>query len=187
MEDLLAVLVGAVIPVVGFLAKRLIERTLKNRTKEVLATSQEGKVEYISVNANATEPEVIGAVRKAMEFERDIFAALKEIEHRTLSLEAHPGKNIDFILTYPGHKIAVEVKNSLDRLSLKQVQSYLTADEGLEKVLFISRKPASATVSALVEDLVKTGRVSFLPVADISAGSAELERAIRRDLKVVDA
>jgi hypothetical protein len=187
MDELLSLVAGLAIPVIAILIKKVLERTLEKRTRDIVAINPQGKEEHISINANSTELEVVNAVKNAMEFERDVFVALREIENRTASLETRTGKNIDFILTYPGHKIAIEVKDSLDRLSRQQVEKYLIADQGLEKVLFVSRKPASPKVFSLVNDLLVAGKVSILSIADAHSGIAELESAIKRDLKVGDA
>lgn len=187
MDELLSLVAGVAIPVIAILIKKAIELSLEKKTRDIVATNPQGKEEHISINANATELEVFEAVKNAMEFERDIFVALREIEQRTASLETRTGKNIDFILTYPGHKIAIEVKNSLDRLNRQQVETYLNADHGLEKVLFISQRPASPKVFKLFNDLLTSGKVSILSIADAHSGMAELESAIRRDLKVSDA
>lgn len=187
MDELLSLVAGIAIPVIAILVKKILEQSLKNKTKDIVAINPQGKEEYISINANASEFEIVDAVKNAIEFERDIFVALREIEKRTDSLVTRPGKNIDFILTYPGHKMAIEVKSSLDRLSREQVEKYLAADQGLEKVLFVSRRPASPKVFSRVDDLLKAGKVSILSIADARSGSEELERAIKHDLQVVDA
>lgn len=187
MDELFSLIAGVAIPVIAILIKKVFEQSLKNKTKDIVAINSQGKKEHISINANASEFEVVDAVKNAMEFERDIFVALREIEKRTASLETRPGKNIDFILTYPGHKIAIEVKSSLDRLSREQVEKYLAADQGLEKVIFVSQRPASPKVFSLVNDFLNAGKISILSVTDARSGSAELERAIKRDLQVVDA
>lgn len=186
MQEIIPLVVGILIPIIALLAEIVVKYSLRNKSKEVIAKNHEGKLEYISVRAIAKDYEISEEVKKVFEYEQYIFGLLKEIEGKTKSMHAHPGKSIDFIVTYPGHKMAIEVKNSLDRLSRDQVQRYLTADEGLDKLLLVSRKPASQKTVGIVRDLLESGKVSFLPVANAQSGARELERAVKQGLQIAD-
>jgi hypothetical protein len=185
MENFLSGAVTVVfIPIVAFVFKAILHLWLRGKTKEVIAKTSEGKVESFTVAANASDAQIADSVRQSLVFERHVYDALKKIVGDLKGFEAHQSRQVDFIAQFQGKKLAIECKDSVDRLSEESIERYLKAEDGLSKLLLVSRRPPSSKVMELTRHLVDSGRVSFLNVSNDEEILPQVWRAVRQELRV---
>ncbi|HYX26952.1 MAG TPA: hypothetical protein VE863_00190 [Pyrinomonadaceae bacterium] len=184
MDITLKALFVVIIPILAFAAKRLVDYVFRNKTKELTAQLPEGKIENISVRVNASHGEVADTVRNELEFENHVFEVLQSMRDRIHGLETHTGRNVDFIASVGDHKLAIEVKNALDRVTSEEIQRYLSDESGLEKLLLISKQPPSKKVLARTQDLIKSGQVTFFNAPNAEELFPDLVKALDRELRL---
>jgi hypothetical protein len=143
---------------VGIVAHALVTKFFA-RTKDLVARNPAGKIEVITVTADATNAEVAAKITEAMAFENEIRQLILDLQSKISNLTSHQTKAVDFVAEHQNQKIAIEAKLSLDRLDAKTIQHYLHAEEGIRQLLLVSPKAAPKKLLADVDSLVKAGRL----------------------------
>lgn len=181
MEQWISGLAAAVlIPATAVALKSLIERLLSDRTKEVVTTDEEGRMESLSVPITASTQEIRRRVEEAYSFESEIEDALRRLQRSIRIVSAHAARDVDFVVEMPTGKVAVEVKLALDRLNPDMVRTYLRATDNVKHLLLVSRTPPSSKVLKAIEDFRGNSLVSFLTVPKGADATPLLEQAVKR-------
>jgi len=179
MEAFSSFAVGIVIPVMALIAKASLDKYFSRRMKEVVVRKENGRKETISIDANATNDQVLSEVASAMEFERVVEQAIKSIQSRSASMDFHQGSNVDFVVAFPDRKVAIEVKASADEVTTDQVAQYLSEEPNLERLILVSKKPFSTPVRERLEAAAaRLGKVTFVTVQDNEKVESDLAAAI---------
>lgn len=166
------VIAAIVAGLAGVGLRELLQRLFHGRTKTVIAKSPDGTTEAITVKVEATDQDVLDVFRRNLRLEAEVAEALNLAPGPT---QYRRGRVVDFIAQVGGRKVAIEVKNSLERLDLGQLLKYLNAEEGIDKLLVIS--PDAAKADILHEAVEAHRQVEFIRVSD-SGSTPEMMSSI---------
>lgn len=171
---------AALIPALAGLAKVLISKALESKTKEVISTDEEGRTEIVVVRATAGPAEIRERIDEAYSFESEIAGALKSLEGMNLALKMHPARQVDFIIEMPKGKLALEVKLALDRVDVKAMERYFTAEKNLSHLLLVSRSQPSQRLMESIKAYVNEGQVSLLTIPKGSDAGPLIEGTVKQ-------
>lgn len=185
MEILISSLVVAILaPALGAAFNLLISRSLRDKTKEIIIKKTSGEIEKLYIDALANDDQVLRAVQNTLEFENDVFEAIKKLQFTYRNLTAHQGRMVDFVAEYNDFKLAIECKLVLDRLNEETLNRYLGAEDKLNKLLFLTRAPVKPRIRELINASRNRDRVSFVSIDDDSNFSEIVVSAIKRELQI---
>lgn len=179
MDELVVGILGALIAaMVSYLGRLAVDRIYRDRTKEISATFSSGKSETITVSSHASDLEISSAVDSLMKYEKEIYEQLQSTLSNLGAVRAHEGKDVDFIFEALGNKYAVEVKNSLSRVTQEQLLRYLSSEGGVRKAFVISRSPISKKTLDISADLVASGKVEFVEIPEPNQAKEQFSKII---------
>lgn len=185
MEILISSLIAAILaPALGGAFRLLISRSLRDKTKEIIIKKTGGGIEKLYINALANDDQVLRAVQNTLEFENDVFEAIKKLQFTYQNLIAHQGRMVDFVAEYNDFKLAIECKLVLDSLNEESLNKYLVAEDKLNKLLFLTRTPVKPKIRELINSSRNRDRVSFVSIADDSNLSESVATAIKKELHI---
>lgn len=185
MEILISSLVVAILaPALGAAFNLLISRSLRDKTKEIIIKKTSGEIEKLYIDALANDDQVLRAAQNTLEFESDVYDAIKKLQFTYRNLTAHQGRMVDFVAEYNDFKLAIECKLVLDRLNEETLNRYLSAEDKLNKLLFLTRAPVKPKIRELINASRNRDRVSFVSIDDNSNFSEIVVSAIKRELQI---
>jgi len=178
----LSLVIGIGIAVVAAGLKYFVERFWRDRTKEMSVHLDGGRIENLTVAANADVTQIISALRTELNIEEHVRAALREFELRVHDFQQRSGTDVDFVAQLGDKKIAIEVKNRLDRVTVDQLKRYLADEPGLSGLLLFSVQAPPRAILKNTKELVESGRVAFVQIPDIESIKPVLFGALERAL-----
>lgn len=187
MEPLSALVAGIGIPVLAAGLKHLLNAFLKDRTKEVIVQLDGGRLENLTIAANADATQIAQALQTELDLEKRVLAALEKYTSRVENYHSRTGKDVDFVAQLGDKKVAIEVKNRLDRVSVDQVKRYLAAEHGLAQLLLLSTQTVPAEVLHNTKEFVDSGQLTFVNIPDLENIERDLFRALERALPMPNA
>ncbi|MCC6072516.1 hypothetical protein ACFSQU_08740 [Massilia sp. GCM10020059] len=183
MNNFLTSIVGGLaIPLLALLFKLAYDRWLVGRTKDVIATLDNGKVETFTVHASASDDQVADTVRYGITFKRDVSAALEKLSRSLDGFRLREAPHVDFIVEVRGRTIAIECKNDVEHISEAAIEKFLRAKAGLSKLLLVSRQPVPSTVLDRTHRFIESGQLSYVAISANDDIAAELSKAMRLEL-----
>jgi len=185
MEILISSLIVAILaPALGAAFNLLISRSLRDKTKEIIIKKTSGEIEKLYIEALANDDQVLRAVQNTLEFEDNVYEAIKKLQLTYRNLNAHQGRMVDFIAEYNDFKLAIECKLVLDRLNEETLNRYLGAENKLNKLLFLTRTPVKPKILELINASRNRDRVSFVSIGECSNLSESVATAIKKELQI---
>jgi hypothetical protein len=185
MEILVSSLIAAILAsALGAAINLLISRSLRGKTKEIMIKKTSGEFEQLYIDALANDDQVLRAVQNTLEFEHDVYEAIKKLQFTYRNLSAHQGHLVDFVAEYNNLKLAIECKLVLDRLNEEVLNKYLGAEDRLDKLLFLTRAPVTPKIREFINASRNRDRVAFVSIADGSNLSESVATAIKKELLI---
>jgi len=183
----ISLLVGIGIPLVAAGLNRLVERFRRDHTKEIVVRLGGDRSEILTVAANADAAQIISALQTELNIEEHVRSALEDFASRTQDFAQRAGKDVDFVAQLGDKKVAIEVKNRVDRITVDQINRYLADEPGINQLLVLSIQAPPPAILKGMQDLAKDGRVAFVQVRDVDSIKPELFGALERALGLAHA
>jgi hypothetical protein len=184
MEDLLAGLIASLsIPALALVFKAALDKWVTGKTKDVIARSSDGKIVSLTVDADSSDIQISDSVRRNLIFEQEVRDTLEKMAAKLNGFTFHESQKVDFIAQFDGLKLAIECKERVPRLNKKSVERYLEAEDGLSKLLLVSREPTPTKVMENAKQYTESGHVSFLSIPSDADLSRKFSRAVLHELK----
>ena len=182
-----AVIAAIIAGLAGAGLKYILERVVRGRTKTILAKSPTEATETVTVDVDATNQDIVNAVNRAIQLETEVGKALERVSASRQDTNNHPGRIVDFITQVGQNKVAIEVKNRLDRLDEKQLLRYLREEDGIQKVLVLSPDLATQRVRNKVKTLADAGEVEFIQIPEGAGQSERVSAILKTHLSLIGA
>lgn len=184
MDNLFAGLIASLsIPVIALLFKKLLDKWVSGRTKDVIVRTADGKIVSLTVNANSSDIQIGDSVRRNLIFEQKVRDTLEIMTADLSGFSFHESKKVDFIAQYNGSMVAIECKVKVTRLNKASIEGYLEAEAGLSRLLLVSREPTPIGLVENVKEFIESGQVSLLNAASDADLSKNVSRAVLQVLK----
>lgn len=170
-----SVLVAIVSAIFWALLTRYIAKRQRTsfRPRTIITRSRSGKVDSLTVPGDASESEITNYVITNIKLENSIAQQIRDLQKTIRNMQVHEGKFVDIIASHQGKKIAIEIKNNLDRVDIKAINRYMNEESGIDRLLIISTAPAPKRLLNAASDLIDSGRMNILKVDPASPSDTQ--------------
>jgi hypothetical protein len=180
--DPVAVIAALVAGVTAFSIKAVLDRTTRDKTKELIAKLPDGREEQLTVPVDATNDSVSSTFREIMEFESHIAKALDAYRRNVPDFTYSPGRIVDFVAERGSRRLGIEVKNRADHLTLSQIERYLAAEGGLKDLIVMSLGLPPQSIKEKLATLGKEHNVAFIDLRQGSDAFITLRKTLDQSL-----
>jgi hypothetical protein len=182
MEVISASIVAFLLPVLGVIFNTCLSRFMRGKKKDIVIQKSSGQKEVLSVNALASDDQVLKTVRLLIDLEDKVFKMIKDLERRDSRLHVRRGKFVDFIAEYKNLRLAIECKSSLDHSSQDSIQQYLADEENPGKLLVLTQQPVRPSAQDFLRRLPGSERVKVVDVGRESGSIDAVQSLILKEL-----
>ena len=159
-----------------------VSRFMRAMKKDIVIQKSSGHKEVMSVNALASDDQILKAVRRFIDFEDNVFKMIKDLERRDNRLLVRRGKYVDFIAEYKNLRLAIECKSSLDHSSQDSIQQFLADEQNPGKLLVLTQQPVRPNAQDFLRNLPGSENVKVVDVGRESGSIDAVQSLILKEL-----
>jgi len=184
MDDMISVVItGALIPLVALTFKSIINLLFKNKRKELIFKSRDGKIKKFMVSASASESDVAAILKSELHYEKLVKNSIDSYikRHKELKIEFKEGKSIDFLIESRDLKIGIEAKDSIENFNTQWLKNYFEDNSSIDEVIFIINNDIPEKLRDEVENLKSVYRLKCIPSPRGKNLSKHIEKTLNKE------
>jgi hypothetical protein len=178
MNNMSSFVPALLIPALALLGRVVIEGLFANRPRSYTLVFESGERDRIRVETGASYAAVAAELAALGAYETAIARTLTAIKARTAAMTLREGGAGEFIVGVAGRRYAVDIKNTAEILTHKQVARYFKALPDLDKRIVVARESLSEKVLARLAPDIDIGRLVVLHIPDPSNAETVLAQAL---------
>lgn len=183
MENNLVVAFAAFLTgIVAAVIAALLRKAMSSRERKLISIDPDGKEEIITVPADSSENEIEERILRSIRIEKNVADALASLEKINQNLKFHKSKRVDFIASYGGKKIAIEVKVDPKHFNMSQIHRYFSAEPNIDYLLIASPEKLTGRLRDQLERIKRHKPVRYV---EISETPAAMEDKIGAELNLI--
>lgn len=178
MAAVVSAVLGVVVGVVAALGRQRLKERVAKREIRTIVTNPVGKSELVTAPPGTSERDVRAQLRRMIELEVAVGAALENLKGSIPGLEVRRSKSVDFIAHAYGRKVALEVKIDPSQLDSDQLQRFVSAEPGIDTLVIASPQSLSEDLSNRLRSYASGPALKFVRLPENGDGLAQITETL---------